>query len=111
MLLSPALLWDFNREFLAPATRAIDRTFYKKRCFVMASTNWRAIFDGQRRLARLFVAPARRGMRCSTPTSRKDLSLCNELPCSDARSGGSSCRQNTQLMEVTSFVDMTAKRR
>jgi len=41
MLLSPALPWDFNREFLALATRAIARTFYKKHYFVMASTNWR----------------------------------------------------------------------
>src|SRR5215471_4960472 len=33
-----------------------------------------------------------------------------QLTLSDARSGGSSCSQNTQLMEFASFIDMTAKR-
>jgi hypothetical protein len=39
----------FEPESLALPTRAIDRTFYKKRFFVMASINWRDICDGQHR--------------------------------------------------------------
>src|SRR5215471_11440522 len=36
-----------HREFLALATRAIDRTFYKKRFFVIASTNSRDVCGGR----------------------------------------------------------------
>jgi len=53
-MFSPTLPRDFNRDFLALATRAIDTTFYKKRIFVMADTFVRvmAVTFGDKRLAR-----------------------------------------------------------
>src|SRR5215831_13326982 len=68
MFVSPTLPRDFNREFLALATRAIDRTFYKKRFFVMADTLARvmAVTANRFQMSKLFVARAGHTLSHST---------------------------------------------
>src|SRR5262249_34083004 len=68
MFVSPTLPRDFDREFLALATRAIDRTFYKKRFFVMADTLARvmAVTANRFPMGKLFVARASHTLSHST---------------------------------------------